>query len=83
MATLSYNSLKTDEIKTDIDPEKPSHSRRKISSIIDLNLWDKAKWAACASAVNNEGLSICLGFVNATIVKKFSSNGLPELVWKT
>jgi hypothetical protein len=47
-----------------LDTEQLTHSKIKIVSMINIQLWDKAKWQAFGAAVFENHLGVVLGFEN-------------------
>ncbi|MCT4614459.1 MAG: hypothetical protein N4A49_06255 [Marinifilaceae bacterium] len=56
--------------KPDSDLDNIRHNQRKVSSIIDVNQWDKAKWNAFGLFTDNNGLSIFIGYTYGEEGKK-------------
>ena len=54
--------LNESKSESKFDLEEISHNQRKVSSIIDTNLWDKAKWIGFGFYMDQNGLSIFIGY---------------------
>ncbi|MFT3739092.1 MAG: hypothetical protein QM786_10060 [Breznakibacter sp.] len=64
---LKYNfdvKEETTNSKPDFDLNKIGHNQRKVSSIIDTNLWDKAQWKGFGFFLGKYGFSIFIGYEN-------------------
>lgn len=44
------------------DPDRVSHSKRVVNSVVDIHSWERAKWRAFGAAVFQNHLGIVLGF---------------------
>lgn len=50
--------------------EEIKHSQRKVSSIIDVHLWDEAKWIGFGFFIDGNGLGVFIGYTHIDVGKK-------------
>ncbi len=60
--------------KEDFNAENISHDKRKAFSVIDVGLWDQAKWRSFGIFVDSSGLTIFIGYENIEAGKNIFDN---------
>jgi hypothetical protein len=75
-ANYRITENKLDENEPEFNFDKIYHNNRTIDSIIDISLWDKAKWNTFGFSYNNNRheLSILLGFEHYATAKVIFKN---------
>lgn len=66
--------IKKGKTENEIAFENAAHNKRKVFSVIDTNLWDKAKWKGFGFFGNNDEFGIFIGFENEEYGKKIFEN---------
>lgn len=74
--------------ESEFNPENISHDKMKVFSVIDVNLWDQAKWKGFGFFVDSLGLGIFMAFENIEAgkeifdnwIRRFSSEDKDELI---
>ncbi len=79
---------KLDHNQEELNQNDVSHNKRKVLSIIDIKLWDTAKWQGFGVFSSPSGIGIFLGFENQEAgkkifddwIKKIGNKDLDELI---
>jgi hypothetical protein len=81
---LVYNFSEEENVdepktKPDFDLDKIRHNQRKVSSIIDTNQWDKAKWNGFGFFLDKNGLNIFIGYTYGDEGKKIFKDWIKKI----
>lgn len=71
--------VETEKDKQEFNLDKVGHNKRKVFSIIDISVWDKAKWKGFGFFGDASGLGIFLAYEDGNAGKKIFDNWIKKV----